>query len=863
MSHSQQPSAPLSDRLARRYARWTGQRPFLTLGVILVVVLLCAWYGSGIQIRSQMEDLFPDNTPAVLIAKEARKTLKSPSQMLVVFGSVDREANRRLATDFCNEVSRWPEVATVECRRDIAFFRKNAALFLSEKELGDIETDVRKLIRQATEKELAGDELPAGLDDPPTPTAAAAAGTPPTDPAPAPRKTRVPTEEDLKKHFGSGDIREWVESPAGDALGVKVFPTFPPQDLERGARFLEKVNATFKRLNESQYAPDMVHSITGDYAELRQEINQIQNDLVYTSLVALVLIALIQISHFRRFRSLILMSVPLLTGTALTLAFARAGVGRLECLRVGDWAGALSLHAPDGYMNMVTAFIFSMLFGMGNDFNVFTLSRYMEERAAGHEPQEAVERTMAGLWGALGQAAATTTVAFFALIVLEFRGFSQFGLIAGVGVELSLFATLGLFPPLIMAMHRVWPDPPPRAEHVAGAKWLGWFAQPRVARMTLFGFAIVTTLAFWNASGFEFETDFRKLRTIPPAVKASDGAPKKAAPDVEASSRYHAFAEQGSDTPILLVTDSIEDSHAVHRQLEQLQGKASRLHKFLSIHTFVPDDQAAKMPTILRIRQLIEQKLELLTGDDKVEAQRALDWLQASPYTVNELPDFVRKRFLDQKERLGRFVLIWADNSVGSLAEAKSVQEVIDQLGTFRVGDRVYHGTASFFILAEADRIVRKEGPIAVLLATIATFAVVFWYFRSWWLLVYSFIALTASFIVFLGLARGLGLELNLFSVTTLPGIVGIGIDGVTHILHRWDEEGKDANVRVILQQIGGAAFVALLTTMVGFGALLFQPNRGLQTMAWMAVIGLLVSCLISNVVTGAMLTVFPPRRRA
>jgi preprotein translocase subunit SecF len=831
MSHKSSRSVPLSDRAARAYAEWTGKRPFLTLGLWLIVVVLCGWYGSGIEIRSQIEDLFPDNTPAVLNAREARKVLKSPSQMLVVFGSVHREANRKLATDFCNEVSQWPEVATVECRRDIEFFRKNAALFLSEKELSDIELDVRKLIKDATEKEIGGDELTAGLDDAPTPTVADATDKPPMQGEK--RRTRVPSEDELKTRLGGGDIREWVESPNGDALGIKIFPTFPPQDMQKGAVFLDKVNATLKRLNEQKYAPDMVHSITGDYSELRQEINQIQYNLVYTSLVALLVIALIQISHFRRVRSLILMSIPMLAGTALTLAFARGAVG---------------------YMNMVTAFIFSMLFGMGNDFNVYTLSRYLEERAAGHPPEEAVARTMAGLWGALGQAMATTSVAFFALVVLEFRGFSQFGLIAGVGVALSLFATLGLFGPLTLAMNRMWPDPPPKQEHVEGAKWLGWFAQPRIARLTLYGLGIVTVLALYNANGFDFETDFRKLRTI-----SSTPANVKSAPDVEASSRYHHYADQSSDTPILLVTDSIGDSLAVHKQLQALQGHASRLDKFLSIHTFVPENQAQKQPTIERIRTLIEAKMELLKGDDKIEAERALKWLHSEPYTAAQLPDFIRKRFLDQKEQLGRFVLIWAN---GNLAEAKSVQEVIDQIGEFKVGPRTYHGTASFFILAEADHIVRKEGPWAVILATIATFAVVLWYFRSWWLLTYSFIALTASFIIFLGIARGLGLELNLFSVTTLPGIVGIGIDGVTHILHRWDEEGEHANVQKILQQVGGAAWVALLTTMVGFAALLFQPNRGLQTMAWMATIGLLVSCLVSNVLTGAMLTVFPPKRR-
>ncbi len=830
MSHVPSQKPPLSDRVARVYADWTGKRPFLTLGIWLAVIAVCGWYGSGIEIRSQMEDLFPDNTPAVMNAREARKILKSPSQMLIVFGSTQREANRKLAGDFCDEVSKWPEVATVECRRDIEFFRKNAALFLSEKELLDIETDVRKLIKDATEKDMAGDELTAGLDDPPTPTAVVAGATPPDA---GKKKTRVPTEDDLKSRLGGGDVREWVETPEGDALGIKIFPTFPPQDMERGAKFLEKINATFQRLDEHKYAPDMVHSITGDYSELRQEINQIQSNLVFTSVIALLLISLIQISHFRRFRSLILMSVPLLAGTALTLAFARGAVG---------------------YVNMVTAFIFSMLFGMGNDFNVYTLSRYLEERAAGYEPQEAVLRTMVGLWGALGQAMATTSVAFFALIVLDFRGFSQFGLIAGVGVALSLFATLGLFGPLTLAMHRIWPDPPPKQEHVEGAKWLGWFAKPGVARITLIGLGFVTLFSLYNASGFEFETDFRKLRSL-----GTTPANVKAPADVEAAYRYHRNADQSSDTPMLVVTDSMADSRVVHDQLTALQGHATRLNKFLSIHTFVPLNQQAKQPTIERIRTLIDAKMELLKGDDKAEAERALKWLQAKPYTAEQLPDFIRKRFLDQKDQLGRFVLIWAN---GNLAEAKAVQEVIDQVGTFKVGQREYHSTASFFILAEADHIVRKEGPWAVVLATIATFAVVLWYFRSLWLLTYSFIALTASFIIFLGLARGLGLELNLFSVTTLPGIVGIGIDGVTHILHRWDEEGEHANVQKILQQVGGAAWVALLTTMVGFAALLFQPNRGLQTMAWMATLGLLVSCLVSNVLTGAMLTVFPPKRK-
>ncbi len=845
------------DHYARQYAVWTGQRPFATLAVMFLVVGLCGWYGAGIRIRSNMEDLFPDSTPAVKAAREARETLKSTSQMVIVFGSPDRAANRKLATAFCDKAEKWPDVASVECRRDIDFFRNNAALFLARKELDDIEADVRDAIKRATEKDLLDDELTAGLEEAvqQAPIAAAATlgtddplaqagqvvlgGAPPEPPDSQPPATphkrfKLPTDEDLQARFKTDDIREWAESPDGTILGIKIYPTISPSQVDDSARFVAKVNKQLADLAPLSYNPKMTIATSGDYSEVTEEIDNIKKGLVWTSVIALFFIALIQVAHFRRFRSLVLMSVPLLAGTALTMAFSRFTIG---------------------YLNMITAFIFSMLFGMGNDFNVYTLSRYLEERASGKDPLEAIANMMSGLWGALGQAAATTSVAFFALVVLEFRGFSQFGLIAGVGVFVSLVATLALFPPLVMAMHRIVPDRKVSVRQAEGQRWLGWFANPRVARITLIGFALITLGAIFAARDIGFETNLRKLRT--PPSKATQTTSQSAARQLEID--YRDKAEARASSPILVVTDNIDDAKTVHRQLDTDRHKLSRVKHFVSIHTFVPTEQPAKMLVIERIRGLIDAKYAVLEGEDQKEADRALELLQAKPYGPEGLPAFVRERFRDRKEQLGRFVLVYAN---GNLADARSVQEVIDQVGVFKVGKRLYHSTASFFILAEADAIVRKEGPIAVLLATLAVAIVVLWYFRSWWLLLYSFVPLTMSFVVFLGVAKGLGLELNLFSITTLPGVVGIAIDGVTHILHRWWDEGERADLRLILQQIGGAAWVALLTTITGFAALLFQDNPGLQSIAWWATVGLLVSCLVSNVLTGAILTVFPPRRR-
>lgn len=865
MSHAAAPT--MTERLARRYARLAAQRPFAVLAVALAVAGACGWYGSSIQIRSDLSDLFPESTPAVQVAKLAQETLKSAAQLTLMVGSPDRAQNRALATRVCDTVRNWPDVAALDCRREVEFFRKNGALFLTVDELEKVDRDVAAAVRDATEKQLVDDALTEGLDDPPTPTAAAAPATASdaaADISPvAANRFALPTDDDLKKRFAADDIREWDESADGTALAVRIFPTIPQSDVDKSAAFVVRLRETVDRL-KAEVNPTATVAMSGDYAEMSAEISSIKSGLVVTSTLALVVIAAIQVLHFRRWRALVLMTVPLLASSALTLAFAKGTLG---------------------YLNVITAFIFSMLFGMGNDFNVYTLSRYHEERAAGRSPAEAVEETAAGMVRALHQAALTTSVAFFALTILEFRGFSQFGLIAGVGVELALLCTLGLFPPMIMALDRIFPDRAVTAAQAAGSRWMGAVAEPRFARLFLVAMGVLTVGSCLVARNYAFETDFRKLRTVaskraPDPVEASSpqAVRKRQIQLLEEKVRAESAGRTGS--PIVVVADSVEDARQIHDQLEAHKGAWHRVRYFVSIHSFVARDQDKKLPIIERIAKRLRDKREALTGQDGADADRALELLQAKAYGPDDLPEFVRKRFLDKRDRVGRFVLIYAR---GNLAEANSIREVTDQVGQFRVkdshgGERLYRSTASFFILAEADDIVRKEGPIAVLLAALAVFAVILWHFRNLRLCLYSFMPLAAAFVVFLALAHSLdqamtlfgrdlgladlpGLSLNLFSVTTLPGILGIGIDGTTHILHRWYEEGEQADVRQIVQQVGGAAWIALLTTSVGFATLMFQDNRGMQTIGAMATLGLFSVCLLANLIAGALLAVWPPKR--
>lgn len=888
------------ERLLIRYARWAANNALVVTVLLLVLGGACAAYGSGIRIRQSMEDLFPDSTPAVLEAKRARKIMRSSSQMVVIFGSPSREANRKLASDFCAKMEKDPEIASVECRRDVDFFRDNASLYMSIADLEQIERDTVARIKAATRKDMLGDALTAGLDDdpaaaagkapvpddddddedfdapgtggaqkgdapapsddddddedfgdgpaaaaearPPTATAAGSASKPvdaPADGAAAenakPAKTapkRLPTEEDLRKRLGAKeDLREWSESPDGTVLGIKLFPTVPAHKVDLSTAFVAKVEGVMASLKPTDYDPKMQVAYRGDYAEMTKEVSNIRAGLALTTGLALFGIALIQLLAFRRFRALLLLFGPLLLGVTFTMAFARGAVG---------------------YLNLITAFIFGILFGLGNDFGVYTLSRYLEERADGKSPEDAVVAAVPGLWLALRTAALTTMAAFLSLTAFEFRGFSQFGLIAGVGVLLALVATMLLFPPLAVTLHRFVKEPVPKQGGEQGLRFFGWFAKPSVARSTIITLILLAVIGAFLAPGLHFDTNFRKLRTPSSAKKGKKSA---ASTTQKLGNKYRNKAEKRTASPILVITDDLADARAVHDELVARKDTATRLKHFVSIHSFIPTEQAAKTKIAKRIHRLITDKIDVLKGEDRAESERALKLLNPKPFTAAELPDFIRKRFLDVDGNLGRYVLIYAN---GNLADARSVQEVVDQLGRFDVGDKQYRATASFFILAEADQIIRKEGPWAVLLAAFAVLLVIGFHYRNARMVFYSFVPLCLAFAIFLGLAATLDLGLNLFSISVLPSIFGIGIDGTVHIVHRAWEVGPDGDLRLVLQRIGGAAWIAAVTTIVGFGALLFQDNPGLQTIGEMAVVGILVVCTLANIFAGALLAVAP-----
>ena len=75
------------------------------------------------------------------------------------------------------------------------------------------------------------------------------------------------------------------------------------------------------------------------------------------------------------------------------------------------------------------------------------------------------------------------------------------------------------------------------------------------------------------------------------------------------------------------------------------------------------------------------------------------------------------------------------------------------------------------------------------------------------------------------GLMKLAGLPFTVVNVMGLPMILGIGIDDGVHLVHRWVAEGQ-GNLRRVFASTGKAVLLTSLTTMLGFGSLVFSIYR-------------------------------------
>jgi predicted RND superfamily exporter protein len=152
--------------------------------------------------------------------------------------------------------------------------------------------------------------------------------------------------------------------------------------------------------------------------------------------------------------------------------------------------------------------------------NIIWLSRYFEERRGGFGVRDAILRAHQNTWLATMIASGAAALAYGSLMIADFRGFRDFGIIGGAGMVFCWLSAIIVLPSAAAAYERFRPFPVGKSQKRRWGNYADAFAAvaERVPRgvvaasvvLSLFSAALVTHAVLQDP----FEYDFRNLRSV-------------------------------------------------------------------------------------------------------------------------------------------------------------------------------------------------------------------------------------------------------------------------------------------------------------------------------------------------------------
>jgi len=489
----------------------------------------------------------------------------------------------------------------------------------------------------------------------------------------------------------------------------------------------------------------------------------------------------------------------------------------------------------------MTSVLSVILFGMGIDYGIHFYARYLEMRSAGQTVDQALFGTYDKTGTAIMVSGLTTALSLFVLMVARFRGFSEFGFIAGMGIILALFCMLFVLPALVVIFEN-WSWILINPQMSAG----GNSSSPRhfpLARTVVIVGMLIAVAVVVNYRHLHFQYNFGKLE---PTFK-----------------KYKNFwyiigrAGQGHKrNPAYLLAGNRQQVKAIADTLRQRMRSDTTSPTILDVEALperFPDtkEQARrKLQKIAHIRSLLDNSVI------RSQNNKFLDTLRQAaqttkPLRMSQIPNFFKNKFTTKNGKVGNFVIVYPSvelaNSRNSIAFTKDVGEV-----TLAGGKKVYAASTSI-IGAQIMELLQRESPWLVGGTLGMVFIVMLFSFRSF---KWTFIALAPLIIGMLslfGIMMLAGMKLNLYNLIVLPAILGVGEDNGVHIASRYREEGHNSMWEV-LSSTGQHITIGSVTTMLGFSGLLFTNHPGLQSMGAVAITGIGMTLITALVFLPALI---------
>lgn len=632
------------------------------------------------------------------------------------------------------------------------------------------------------------------------------------------------------------------------------------QAIERLRELVEKTKLEVPGINAG---------LTGEPVLEFDEMAQSQFDSTIASVVALVICALIFIYGYRQTGRPLKATLCLIIGIGYTMAFTTLVVGHL---------------------NILTITFVPILVGLAIDFGVHLITRYEEELRNGHTSQVSIETAMVNTGMGIFTGAFTTAGAFFAMAGTSFKGIQEMGIICGGGMLLCLVPMMTFLPALLLRgrqnvidqtgdvvdrrarIESIWLRRPVLVTAIAVS--ISALAVPQF-RKVYFDYNLLNM----QSDGLPAVVYEKKLiesaKSVLFAAVIAD-TPEEAIqlqrrieklPTVSKIESMVRFLTEDQSTKLRLVGEIKNEVAKVRfRELDNrsvdIPELTSTLWSLQGYLGLAVDEVKKEDPEIARqlssLGNAIVECRKTMLVEDPATLERLTKFQQAlfediqttfialqqqddsSGLRPEDLPPALRNRFIGVT---GKHLLqVYPKQDVWQREHQKEfVFELRRELDPKDTGEIIVTGTP--VQLYEYTTLLKVSYQEAALYSLIAISILVWIHFRSLTCVLLALIPVAIGSIWLLGFMGAADIPFNPANIMTLPLVVGIGVTNGIHILNRFAEE---QNPSILAKSTGKAVLVSGLTTIAGFGSLVFAKHQGIASLGFVMSIGV-TTCMIAG----------------
>ena len=583
-----------------------------------------------------------------------------------------------------------------------------------------------------------------------------------------------------------------------------------------------------------------------------------------------------------------------IAGTAITvlaILFLALRSWRIVCpvafaLVVGFCATAAAGLVVVGKLNLISIAFAVLFIGLGVDFGLQFSVRYRSERHNNNDLQVALRSASKKAGMPLALAAAATACAFFSFLPTAFRGLSELGEIAGLGMLIAFFTTITVLPATLRL------SKPPAEPRPMGFE--------RLAPIDRFTMAhripiLVVTLAIVLAASplllrlhFDFNplhlqnrnveavatfldlkndpnTAANAINVLAPSLPdAKDIAARLAAlPQVSRTQTIETFLPDAQDRKLAEIANARAVLNPVLAPaqprpaptdaeiVQALKSAASALSQAPSEETDPGAAAAARLATLIK---------QLAAADQSLRVKASSAFAVPLRYDLDQLHLILNPQRITLATLPASFARDWVAPDgkarVEVLPEGDSNNDVVlrDFASAVLAVEPTATGTPVLF--QEAARIIVDAFIEAAALALVSIAIILLIALRRIGDVLLTLVPLIVAGLVTLEICGLIGLQLNFANIIALPLLLGVGVAFKIYYITAW----RTGKTNLLESTLTRAVIFSAMTTATAFGSLWLSNEPGISSMGKLMALSL--ACTLSAAVLFQPILMGPPRVR-